>query len=357
MNRRAALLIFLLTGSVLIGSHLKRMADPSWATPPRIQTVLTDSLIDDNNLPRPILDHIQPFSSGIDIVISWQDSMDYVYMGLAELQMTIAFFEVQSTNTRNDSIYWGFVEAGENSAVFKDLVEGILMEYRLRYYVWDTAGNLHISPWSRAETATQDLSPPEILSFEVLNIQDYCTTNPWVIGPLIGMRVQARDVNGQIMQLAIREKSSGIDQTLFDDLDNHPRTNVDTTIYYTLLTEPSQPITLECWVVDVAEHTAEDTFRIQLFYLLSDPKVVCYPNPFLLKESCTIIKVEKPGVREANIYDAFGNLVRTLRKDPMIDLGFEWDGRNERGDQVARGGYICVIDGNQDLYCKIAVIR
>jgi hypothetical protein len=357
MNRRVALLIILFTGSVLFASHMKRKSTPSWVTPPHIQAVLTDSLIVSNDLPRPILDHIRPFSSGTDIVISWKDSMDQVYVVLNELQMTVAFFEVQSANTRNDSISWGFIDANENIAVFTDLVEGVLMEYRLRYYAWDTEGNLLISPWSRAETATQDLSPPEILSFELLNIQDYCTTNPWVIGPLIGMRVQARDVNGQIMQLAIRENSSGIDQTLFDDLDNNPRTNVDTTIYYTLLTEPHQPITLECWVVDVAEHTAEDTFKIQFFYLLSDPKVVCYPNPFLLKNRCTVIKVEKPDVREAKIFDAFGNHIRTLRKDRETDLGFEWDGRNEKGDQVARGGYICIIDGDKDLYCKIAVIR
>ena len=266
MNRRVAMLI-LFAGSILFASHMKRMSTPSWATPPHIQAVLTDSLIISSDLPRPILDHIRPYSSGTDIVISWKDSMDQVYVVLNELQMTVAFFEVQSTNTGSDSISWGFVDANENIAVFTDLVEGVFMEYRLRYYAWDKEGNLLISPWSRAETATQDLSPPEILSFELLNIQDYCTTNPWVIGPLIGMRVQARDVNGQIMQLAIREKSSGIDQTLFDDLDNNPRTHVDTTIYYTLLTEPHQPITLECWVVDVAEHTAEDTFKIQFFYL------------------------------------------------------------------------------------------
>jgi flagellar hook assembly protein FlgD len=67
--------------------------------------------------------------------------------------------------------------------------------------------------------------------------------------------------------------------------------------------------------------------------------------------------VDDPGTSRVRILDPFGNLVKSLVKKASSDIFFEWDGRNERGDIVASGGYLCVVDGKRQLYCKIAVIK
>ena len=57
------------------------------------------------------------------------------------------------------------------------------------------------------------------------------------------------------------------------------------------------------------------------------------------------------------IYDLFGNLVRHRNKAYVGNL--KWDGRNDRGEFVGSGGYICILKVGDEIISrhKIAVIK
>ena len=76
--------------------------------------------------------------------------------------------------------------------------------------------------------------------------------------------------------------------------------------------------------------------------------VTNYPNPFDSRYEATSIvyKVETESQIKMKIYDLFGNLVREYNVGGSI-LGTNeivWDGTNEAGQKVAKGGYICVLE-------------
>ncbi|MBN2103095.1 hypothetical protein JW835_03545 [bacterium] len=356
MKNRAIFIGLLFVAVHVFGFSHQNDAKLAWQTPAHIEAVLIELMLEvDPELPVPVLDHEKPFTRGLNNTVTWMDSMDAVYEQLLDMQMTIQFWAVEARIAGIDTV-WGFVDGPERSAAFLNLPEGIGIEYRLRYYAIEASGTMHISDWSRAEISVQDASRPEILTFDILQLQNI-GDNPWVLGPQIEVHVQAMDTDGQIMQIAIQEIGDEVDRVLFDDLDAHPRTVIDTTLQYTLLTDPNMPLTIKGWVVDVAEFYS-DTLEMQFFYMASDPKVVCFPNPFVpYQDHCTVIKIENEEAQEAKIYDPFGNLIRILHKNSLSDMAFKWDGTNEQGHQVASGGYFCIINDDRDLYCKIAVIR
>ena len=84
-----------------------------------------------------------------------------------------------------------------------------------------------------------------------------------------------------------------------------------------------------------------------------------FPNPFSEKTNILFQLDENDyqKISEIRIYDLFGNLVVSLPiKNKLIGWNLvEWDGKNGSGNDVANGGYICVI--KKDLYIKIAVLR
>ncbi len=94
-----------------------------------------------------------------------------------------------------------------------------------------------------------------------------------------------------------------------------------------------------------------------------------YPNPFGEGESLTTITytlnsttanaLASNGGRVAlRIFDVFGNLVKTFTNPPANEgeNACPWDGRNDRGQKVANGGYIAVLElGGRKEMRKIAV--
>ncbi len=81
-----------------------------------------------------------------------------------------------------------------------------------------------------------------------------------------------------------------------------------------------------------------------------------YPNPFLAGhpygESPVIyakvaFKVPSEGTATLYAYDFEGNLVRTLVKKRNLNSGeheIQWDGRDDRGNLVAPGPYVIVLE-------------
>ena len=89
-----------------------------------------------------------------------------------------------------------------------------------------------------------------------------------------------------------------------------------------------------------------------------------YPNPFDSRKTATRIIINSPAAIAASsafsitIYDLFGLPVRSygrVERDEVV-----WDGRDDDGRYVARGGYICVVstaEGRVAALRKIGVIH
>jgi hypothetical protein len=89
-----------------------------------------------------------------------------------------------------------------------------------------------------------------------------------------------------------------------------------------------------------------------------------YPNPFDSRITATRIIINRPGAIAASsafsvtIYDLFGLPVRNygrVERDEVV-----WDGRDDDGRYVSRGGYICVVstaEGRIAALRKIGVIH
>ena len=114
-------------------------------------------------------------------------------------------------------------------------------------------------------------------------------------------------------------------------------------------------------VLDKAENPSQSkTYQIVIDW--SPQEVINFPNPFDPTKEKTYIRIKAPtpGVTvDIKIYDMFGNLVwsgtKTLKSDSR-EGEILWDGRNDNGDIVANGGYICIVDiGGKQIKRKIAV--
>lgn len=90
-------------------------------------------------------------------------------------------------------------------------------------------------------------------------------------------------------------------------------------------------------------------------------EITNHPNPFNPNSGPTKIIIKTLGSNgfEINIYDLFGNHVKKIevpageRYNQII-----WDGKNGKGETVANGGYICVVETtSKTMTRKIAVIK
>jgi len=348
--------IFLIAISVSDLATSQEKSFQAWDTSREVAAVLWRVPTDlDPTLPAPRLVEEPEYTWGQENTVYWYG--DSVRTKLSDMGMVLLFFEVQARFDETE--LWGFVDANVDSATFTDLPEGIPVEYRLRYFAQDTAGAYAMSLWSAPEISIQDVRSPVLLKWEILSLQSGESID-WVIGRTIQNRVEASDTSfGKVMAVAVHEKSDTIDDTLFYDLEL-PGNHVDFIFPYTMWSPEKEPATLHLWVVDVAGQQSEKVSTTLFWWSdeKEEEKMVCFPNPFNPEEGeISTIKVDDPDVKEARIFDPFGNLIRVLRKEVPSNFFFEWDGTNANGDFVSNGGYLCVAEGKTQLYCKIAVLR
>jgi hypothetical protein len=352
------LLMFLYNGMAFGSENVKRKLE--WKTDFEIETYLASMPNDlEPSLPAPALYPEPEYTWGFSNTIFW--NRDSIENAVTALDMHLLFYEVQATF--DNIILWAFPKASVDSATFTNppdgLPEGISIDYRLRYYAEDSAHNYSMSYWSEPESSIQDASPPNLWHINVLHLQETEGLN-WAIGPTVHVDVIASDYSfGKVMQVVIHEKSESCDDIIYYPI-LPPTDSINQAIPYTMCSPQREVAELSVWVLDVAGQPSEAK-SISLFwwpYEGEENKMVCFPNPFNPQEGeITIIKVDDPGINRVRIFDPFGNLVKLLVKKASSDIFFEWDGRNERGDIVASGGYLCVVEGNMQLYCKIAVIK
>lgn len=326
--------------------------------------IMLHQLIDpDPDLPVPSIKDslIREFTKGGRMTIEWSPSE--INRLIDDPTIELKLFEVKAEYVKDDTNYrlWGFVNAPDSSATFLDLPEYVKISYYLRYYVQDAGSDaFRVSYWSEPVESRQDYSPPLLVvdSSQIVNLNDLGNQN-WVIGRDLYIRFVASDLPvGKLEQAWVQEAGqSAVSFSLAEG--GSLKTEINITKEYTLKAPEKTPVEISFWVSDVALWQS-NKITIRLLWMSEDEgkdAIICFPNPFNPeRDYSSKIKVGIPGVKKAYIFDPFGNLVRELSKDLTADF-FNWDGRNGRGDLVSSGGYICVLDGKQKYYCKIAVYR
>lgn len=346
----AQLMVFFGVAVLISAPVRKRIPQSSTALE---QTLSTLYMAIDPDMPGPLLYPEPEFTWGTENTVFW--NRDSVQALIDSMNVTLIAFEVEARF--NDTELWGFVDSDVDSARFQSLPEGVPVDYRLRYYARTAAGLFRMSRWSPDERSIQDQQPPTLHSWTIPDLQEPRRLD-WITGNTVWNHVVASDsVYGKVMHIAVHEESEGISETTYYDIET-PVVHIDTLVPYPLFSQANTLLELSVWVVDVAGKPSADTLSQTLFWWPFEEEpapIICYPNPFRPSEGeISVIKVNAPGITRARVFDPFGELVAVLDK-PLSRLFFEWDGRNQSGRAVARGGYVLVVDGHEDMYCKIAV--
>jgi|GEM_PF-648666 len=317
----------------------------------KIPTDLVPSLDPPALFPEPL------YTWGESNTVYW--SADSIESSCREKGYTLLFYEVQAHY--DGMILWGYVNAGVDSAIFSDLPEGIVIEYRLRYYAQDLSGKYAVSHWSSPVSSIQDFRPPTLLAFKIEGLQDAKRIN-WVVGQTVNLYFMACDsMSGKIKKIILKEKSETQETALeipVEQVGLVPDVCVEFVYPYTFSANARENVWLLASAVDISgQESVPDTIQV-FWWPPEDRGLVCFPNPCNpTQENPVIIKVDDASTQEVRIYDPFGQLVRVLHKKNPSDTFFEWDGKNGHHESVSTGGYLCILSDRPKVYCKIAVIR
>jgi len=349
------LIIFALT-AIGYGQQIEIVQNWSDAASAQLKTLIDPDL----NLPRPAIQAslVREFTRGNSNTIYW--NVNETVEAINNPQVTVKFYEIKAEYTKDgeDFLLWGVVTCPVNSATFTNLPEYVKISYYIRYFVQDEGqSDFRMSRWSEPVSSTQDYNPPylDLTLSGITNLNDLGNQN-WIVGKNISLHITASDLPiGKLELIKIQE--AGQREVSYPILP--PRTAIDTVITYTLKVKQKTPVVLSYHVTDVSLQSSEIS-TVTLIWLPEEEglgELICFPNPFNPESDINSkIKVGIPGVTDARIFDAFGNLVVELSKEKDADF-FTWDGRNGRGDIVSSGGYLCVLAKNRKKYCKIAVYR
>ncbi|RMF58678.1 MAG: hypothetical protein D6743_17395 [Calditrichaeota bacterium] len=184
----------------------------------------------------------------------------------------------------------------------------------------------------------QDASAPVITEFSFPG-GDLLDGKMWTYSREVALRLVARDVSpGEIRRIEVLENGA----VQFSSELLSPAPELQQVISYRIQSTGPVPVEvkLAARVVDGAGNASRSA-ELKLFLQENAPQMFAFPNPFNPMRGKVVIRLVDPDESEIKIYDFFGNLVRTLREKPDSH-DFVWDGRNDRGDMVANGGYVCV---------------
>jgi hypothetical protein len=309
-------------------------------------------------LPAPRLIREPEFTLGLSNTLFWP--ADSIEASLTAEGWNLQYYEIMAQYTFQDSLFrlYSPVDPGTGSVTTDPLAEGPAIEYRLRYFAQGRSGDYACSYWSEPQVSIQDAHAPVLERWDIVRLRR-AVPIAWVIGKTLTFRVTASDLPaGKVMEIIVHEKSETADDTVIFDI-VPPRLQVDTMFSsYSLRTEEHKSVTLTLWVKDVSGQSSFPVILTLFWMSEEENRMFSFPNPFNpSRQEIAVIQVPSSELQTAKVFDPFGNCVRILRKGDAANAFFEWDGRNERGDLVANGGYLCVAEGREKLYCKIAVLR
>lgn len=328
---------------------------------PVLDNVLIRSSINDD-MPVPELTPEPMYTIGSTNTIYWNN--DEIIASLTQYnnqnnkKYQIVFYEV--TATYGNIELWGFIDKSDNHAVFTELPNDSIL-FSLRYYAYDDLiDDYSISPWSQKVFSIQDSHSPslDLASTHIVSLE-MNGGHWWTVGNEITIHVTASDVPpGKLKSFHITETDRENTWTLVDSTFT-PSSSIEKDFPYTLQSNERQAIDMIFYMTDWSGQVSNELYLTLYWWPPEDGKdrVICFPNPFNPTDGeHSTIKADIENVTEAQIFDSFGNLVRTLEKNPA-NFFFIWDGLNGRGEMVSKGGYLCVLKDHEKYYCKIAVIR
>ncbi|MBD3179930.1 MAG: hypothetical protein GF417_10185 [Candidatus Latescibacteria bacterium] len=298
-----------------------------------------DSFEVNHLLPAPSVSELDPYTGHLgSIEIDWEP----------EINGEIAHYWVVSSDSEDfDTVLTcSLWDSGISSCSVHLSVEDTVY---CRVYSVDEQGR--ISPSAETVSTVADTTAPEIIS---LAVNGSAGGGVWVSRPEIEIDYQgwdnANSSGCDLIRLAERDSSfSGV-------VRDYPSGSFSGSVSYRLSAGYERKVLYTC-LVDRAGNRSTP-LRTEIMY---EQGAHCYPNPFNPErgEKANIVyRLNGPRRVTVYLYDRFGNLV--LKKSDNGGRGWNeisWDGRNGRGRIVSNGGYICVIEGERDYKCKVAVLK
>jgi len=259
----------------------------------------------------------------------------------------IDYFDAQCLDRLCENIVTDTVIA-DTCVTFTNLEDGTTYCYRVRGIIAIDSDTIY-THWSNTVSSTQDATPPDLDSVFIPEA-GLVAGKKWVYNRDVHIQILAKDSPpGKIFGYAITENGEETKRDSFT-----PDSVIEETISHHLRSEEKTPIEIGIfvWDCDVKRKSNLSNTLFETIYLeeIAD-EIAIFPNPFNPREKKAVIRLQKTIHARAKIYDVFGNSVRTLRKDRGTH-DFVWDGRNDNGDMVANGGYICVVGRHK---IKVAV--
>lgn len=251
----------------------------------------------------------------------------------------IDYFEAQCLDRLCENIVSDTVIA-DTCVTFTDLEDGTTYCYRVRGIIAIDSDTIY-TRWSNTVSSTQDATPPDLDSVFILEA-GLVVGKKWVYNRDIHIQILAKDSPpGKIFGYAITENGEETKRDSFT-----PDSVIEETISHHLSSEEKTSIEIGIfvWDCDVKRKSNVSDTLFETIYLEEIAEdIAIFPNPFNPdKGQEAVIRLRETNYCRAKIYDVFGNLVRILRKDGEKHE-FVWDGKNDNGDIVAMGGYICVV--------------
>ena len=357
-------LVFLMIAGCIFADQLcsqERVFHQAWPEKAEINALSPlDLQLIDPSLPAPRLRWQREYSKGLSNTVYWYADDTEIYV--ESEGFTFLYYEIQASyqTEHGITVLWGLEEAGVDSATFVNLPEGVEIAYNLRYFARNPEGGFLMSWWSDSLIVIQDNIRPSLDQQRsgIINISSPAGQQ-WVDGDTLNIRIAASDsYPGKVMQIGVREQSNDIDLITYHQV-IPPLTSVDTVIVHKLFSGPKRSIEISWWVVDIALHESDTQYVDIAIWPPEDgyEQLIVFPNPFnpFEDDGCKI-RIGFEGEQTVHIFDAFGQLIRTLKKGSNEQF-VVWDGRNNRNQIVGNGGYICVLEGKNSVYSKIAVLK
>ncbi|UCD94359.1 MAG: hypothetical protein JSU69_11455 [Candidatus Zixiibacteriota bacterium] len=328
----------------------------------RLQGILPEGvtkIIHSKDLPVPELHPLPLYHNSDTLQVYWKPILD-----TAGYDSCYYFVKCDRTDEAGElvTIDWSVVvdstgfENLDTSTVFYNLPEDTLYFALLAWARRDTS--LYISDTSEICSTIIDVTPPLLDSLHTYSLEG---ENPdWTISRDVKVRYWGRDdpyelcgyidisVNMILSRIVRYPVSDCVGEVVFG------------------LSRHSEDKIVCGRLVDLAGNIG-DSVRCDTIFLLEQAH--SYPNPFNPAEGEAANLVFYSPAESAvkiKVYDLTGNLVyhgaavpQVGRNDGGTRSEFRWNGRNDKNEIVANGGYICILEQNDNELgrIKIAVLK
>jgi hypothetical protein len=334
----------------------------------KIKAMLADScslddFTEDSTIPAPVVNELEHYTGDTVVHLTWAP---VVYNHQCNLYVYFAVYSQDSSIMDNpilcNSLFstdgFSFLPTASD---FKILTEDTFY-FRVYALIEDSVGGLYHSPASNSVYTIIDTTSPILDSIDVSSTS--AGGSDWTGSRVINVLYYGHDTpGGGCARLGISE--TGAPGSFY----RHDIDDCTGEIEHTITPEGGRKI-IYAMLIDSAGN--ESNIVSDTIYFSGEAH--SYPNPFNPLSpnpdeqfANLAFYLDRDALVSIDIFDLFGNRVYSKsyhcpagRNDGRYDSRLRWDGLNNNKEQVASGGYICILkkDENKEIgKIKIAVLK